>query len=317
MIKISPAILIVSNRYDFSTDFICIELNKQDLSYWRMNRDELDEYTVDFDPVNCILIATYKDILIEITSSTLKSIYYRAPTFLRDIYQDAVPEEDQLKRTQWIAFVRSLLVFEKVNWVNNPVDTYQAEIKAFQLYKANQIGFKVPETKITNKMFVPPYTMIAVKSIDTAILNLEDEEGFIYTEIYDKSEIVESHFGSPFFVQEGLVPKVDIRVTVAGDEVIAAKIVSDQDCGVDIDWRRFKDKLNYQIISLPKDVEKKCLQLVRELNLSFGGIDLVLYKNVYYFIEINPTGEWSWLQQSTGFRYDKVIVKALNKISNE
>ncbi len=317
MTKISPAILIVSNRYDFSTDFICIELNKQCISYWRMNRDELDEYTIDFDPINCILIATYKDIIIEITSSTLKTIYYRAPTFLRDIYQDAISEEDQLKRTQWIAFIRSLLVFEKVNWVNNPVNTYQAEIKALQLYKANQIGFKIPATKITNKMFVPPYAMVAVKSIDTAILNLEDEEGFVYTEIYDKSEIVENHFGSPFFVQEGLVPKVDIRVTVAGDQVIAAKIVSDQDCGVDMDWRRFKDKLNYEIISLPKDVEKKCLQLVRELNLSFGGIDLVLHKNAYYFIEINPTGEWSWLQQNTGFRYDRAIVEALKKSSNE
>lgn len=65
MTKISPAVLLVSNRYDFSTDFICVELNEQKIPYWRMNRDELEEYVINFDPVNCVLTATYKDILVE------------------------------------------------------------------------------------------------------------------------------------------------------------------------------------------------------------------------------------------------------------
>jgi hypothetical protein len=313
MKEICPKVLIISNQYDFSTDFVCVELERQNVIYWRINRDELEDYEINFDPIGLVLIAQYRDIKINVNAENLISVYYRAPTFLRDIYQDEADEEEQLKRTQWAAFVRSLCVFENAKWVNNPVDTYKAEIKAYQLFKASQIGFLTPKTTITNKTFVPTFDHVAIKTIDTAIINLNEDEGFVYTELYNRNEIVERHYKSPFFLQQGMVPKIDIRVTVADDDVIAAKILTNNALGIDIDWRRLKEELKYEIFQLPKDIENLCRRLVRELKLSFGGIDLVLHNDQYYFIEINPTGEWSWLQQNTGYRYDQAIVKALCK----
>jgi glutathione synthase/RimK-type ligase-like ATP-grasp enzyme len=35
--------------------------------------------------------------------------------------------------------------------------------------------------------------------------------------------------------------------------------------------------------------------LLEALGLNFGAIDLVESKGSYFFIEINPTGEWGWL----------------------
>lgn len=309
--EITPKVLIISDVYDFSSDFVCVELERQNISYWRINRDELQDYEINLNPVIPRLEAVYRDVKINIISETLLSVYYRAPTFLRDIFQDGADEEEQLKRTQWTAFVRSLCVFEYVKWVNNPIHTYRAEIKTYQLYKASQIGFLTPETTLTNKTFVPTFDNVAIKSIDTAIINLNNEEGFVYTELYRRDEITEQHYKSPFFLQQGLVPKIDIRVTVVDNDVIAAKILTRDNLGIDIDWRRHKEELKYEIFELPTNVENMCRRLVRDLKLSFGGIDLVLHNGQYYFIEINPTGEWSWLQQNTGFRYDKAIVKAL------
>lgn len=304
-----PEVLLISNRFDFSTDFIAVELAKQGIDYIRINRDELKDYSIEFDPIKPELKAQYKDYSFIVSNEHLKSIYFRAPTFLRDIFQDGLSEEEQLIRTQWAAFVRSLCVFENVKWLNNPTDIYKAEIKPYQLYIANELGMKIPKTIISNVTLNPDFEYIAIKSIDTAIVNNGDNEGFVYTEIYKKNELEEVKYTSPFFIQQGLIPKIDIRVTVVENDVVAIKITSDKE--IEEDWRKYKYKLTYTICDLPKTVYDFCINYTKKLNLNFGAIDLVLHDNDYYFIEINPTGEWAWLQKNTGYKFDELIVKSL------
>src|SRR5690606_32860491 len=128
-----PKVLIISNIYDFSTDFVCQELSKRSVKYLRINRDDLIDYEISFNPLLPEITGTCNDIHFSVTSETLKSVYYRAPSFLRDIYQDSRNEEEQLIRTQWTAFLRYLIVFENAKWLNNPADIYKAEIKSYQL----------------------------------------------------------------------------------------------------------------------------------------------------------------------------------------
>lgn len=306
---IYPKVLLISNRYDFSTDFVAVELDKQNIEYIRINRDELKDYSIEFNPIIPEIIGKYKNYSFTISVKHLKSIYYRAPTFLRDIFQEGLTEDEQLIRTQWTAFVRSLCVFESVKWFNNPTDIYKAEIKPYQLYLANKLGIKVPKSIISNKSLNIGYEYQAIKSIDTAIVSKGNEEGFVYTEIYKQNEIEEIKYSSPFFNQQGLVPKIDIRVTVVEENVVAIKISSDN--RIDEDWRRYKNELKYTVFELPKNIKKFCIEYTIKLNLNFGAIDLILHNDEYYFIEINPTGEWSWLQQNTGFKFDSLIVNSL------
>lgn len=307
-----PKVLLISNRFDFSTDFIAVELANQGVDFIRINRDELKDYFVEFDPIKPEIKATYNDYSFIISTEHLQSIYYRAPTFLRDIFQEGLSEEEQLIRTQWAAFVRSLCVFEDVKWLNNPTDIYKAEIKPYQLLIANKLGIKIPKTTISNVTLSTDFEFQAIKSIDTAIVSKGETEGFVYTEIYGKNELEEVKYTSPFFIQQGLVPKIDIRVTVVENEVVAIKITSDKE--IEEDWRRFKDELTYTIFELPKTIHDFCINYTKQFNLNFGAIDLVFHNNEYYFIEINPTGEWSWLQKNTGYNFDKLIVKSLTNV---
>ena len=307
-----PEVLLISNRFDFSTDFIALELANQGIDFIRINRDELKDYSIEFDPIKPELIAKYNDYSFTISTECLKSIYYRAPTFLRDVFQEGISEEEQLIRTQWAAFVRSLCVFEKAKWLNNPTDIYKAEIKPYQLFIANKLGMKIPKTTVSNITLSSDFEYQAIKSIDTAIISKDENEGFVYTEIYKKSELEEVKYSSPFFIQQGLVPKIDVRVTIVEDEAIAIKITSNKE--IDEDWRRYKDELTYSIIELPKTIHDFCIKYTKELKLNFGAIDLVFHNNEYYFIEINPTGEWSWLQKNTGYKFDKLIVKSLRNV---
>lgn len=307
-----PEVLLISNRFDFSTDFIALELANQDINFIRINRDELKDYSIEFDPIKPEIKAKYNDYSFTISTKYLKSIYYRAPTFLRDIFQEGLSEDEQLIRTQWAAFVRSLCVFENVKWLNNPVDIYKAEIKPYQLFIANKLGIKIPQTIVSNVTLKSDFEFKAIKSIDTAIVSNGDKEGFVYTEIYKKNDLEEVKYTSPFFLQQGLVPKIDIRVTIVENDVIAIKITSDKK--IDEDWRRFKDELTYTIFDLPKTVHDFCINYTKKLNLNFGAIDLVFHNDEYYFIEINPTGEWSWLQKNTQYNFDKLIVKSLTNV---
>lgn len=304
-----PKVLLISNKFDFATDFIAVELFRQKVSYLRINRDELKNYRISFDPIKPEIIGRYKNSSFTLSCDHLRSIYYRAPTFLRDIFQESLSEEEQLIRTQWAAFVRSLCVFENVKWLNNPVDIYKAEIKPYQLYLANNLGFKVPKTIISNEVLDIGCEFIAIKSIDTAIVSKNDEEGFVYTNIYQRNEVKKAKYSSPFFNQQGLVPKVDIRVTVIEDSVVAIKIYGEN--RIDEDWRKYKNELKYSVFDLPKKIKDLCARYVKELNLKFGALDLIFFDTEYYFIEINPTGEWSWLQQATGFKFDNLIVNSL------
>lgn len=310
---IYPKILIISSLYDFSTDLVCAELKTLGVCYLRINRDEFKTYNIILDPINVILSIELKGVKFQISEESLKTIYYRAPTFLREIFISDITEEEQLERTQWAAFLRSLVVFNKATWYNNPSDTYKAEIKSYQLYIASKIGFHVPDTIITNYVDSTniKYKKAAIKSIDTALVSNKDEEGFVYTNIYPVKELVNAHYTSPFFIQEALLPKIDIRVTVVKDIVVGIDIRGDE--LLNEDWRKYKYHLSYNLISLPKNIESKCIQLLADLNLNFGAIDLVLVDNRYYFIEINPTGEWSWLQQNTGYKFDALIAKSLTK----
>jgi glutathione synthase/RimK-type ligase-like ATP-grasp enzyme len=55
------------------------------------------------------------------------------------------------------------------------------------------------------------------------------------------------------------------------------------------------------LIDLPVDIEDQCRRYVAACGLLFGAIDLVLSHGAFYFLEINPNGEWGWLQRPHGF----------------
>ena len=67
-------------------------------------------------------------------------------------------------------------------------------------------------------------------------------------------------------------------------------------------------------ITLPREIERKCVSVVRNLGLVFGGVDLALVGDSYVFLEVNPTGEWAWLVDAAGLRIDKAICDCLEGI---
>jgi len=297
-------ILVITNTLDFTSDYVCLELRKRGKKYLRINRDEFEKYEIVFDIKTMELSIIINSEKYVINNNLLKAVYYRAPIYLRDIYQPQIEMEEQLYRTQWTAFIRNLFIFENINWLNNPVATFKAENKLLQLKYAENLGFLCPTTIVTNtnKLDIRADSNYIVKSLDTALLKSNGKEAFVYSTVIKGNEIKNSNLNiSPIVIQEYIYPKVDIRVSVISDKIYAVKIL-ENNLGIDGDWRLKKNDISYVPINLPEDIEKKCVQLLKDLGLAFGGIDLIESKGKYYFIEVNPTGEWAWLVDNSGLK---------------
>ncbi len=318
--EISPEVLIVSNKHDYSTDYISFQLKKLKVPYLRLNRDQFSEFNISLIPTEQKLIGKSHSFSFEINANSLKSIYFRAPIYLRDIYQPDLTPDEQLSRSQWASFIRGLTVFDDVLWVNHPQATYKAEIKPYQLYVARKIGFNVPDTIVTNTNYhlndLNKKNNLIVKTLDPAILRIGEREAFIYSNLEEIEEILKANLSSaPVILQEALIPKIDLRVTVI-DKTIFAVDIKKNGRGINKDWRLEKNNIEYNKIELPNSLEKKCIKLVKELDLKFGAIDLVVHDDQHYFLEINPTGEWAWLMENTKLKIDKEITKLLSKGCN-
>lgn len=289
-------VLILSSMYDFSTDLVVQRLENNGDNFIRLNKEQLSDYEIFLDPINTIL--RVKGEYVDVETSNVKSVWFRQPVFLRNTPGRSIDINEQLSLSQWNAFLRGLMVFDKAYWMNWPQATYAAESKPYQLMIAKNIGFSVPQTIISNSLGFEklPSTKFIIKSMDTVLLKENDDCYFTYTSKANPADFtLDKTKQAPITFQEYIEDKLDIRVTIVGSKVYAVAIKSNGNAISD-DWRTLKkEDLEYIDIELPVRIKKLCIEYVKLLGLNYGAIDFIKTKDEYIFIEINPTGEWGWL----------------------
>jgi glutathione synthase/RimK-type ligase-like ATP-grasp enzyme len=106
-----------------------------------------------------------------------------------------------------------------------------------------------------------------------------------------------------------------LRVTVVGEKVFPAAIRSQESRSLRHDWRHyphFGGSRYYSVYSLPAKIEKLCVRLVEALGICFGAIDLIVTPDDdYVFLEVNPNGQWAWIEDFTGLPISDAIAELL------
>lgn len=115
----SGSVLILSSLYDFSTDLVVLALKDAGVPYIRLNREQLIDHRLTLDPLVPNLTVhgpagTYH------VGRDLQAVWFRQPVFLRNTPPYPLSLEEQLERSQWMAFLRSLCVFRNAAWMNAP-----------------------------------------------------------------------------------------------------------------------------------------------------------------------------------------------------
>ena len=85
------------------------------------------------------------------------------------------------------------------------------------------------------------------------------------------------------------------------------------------DLHKIKEKeLIFSEINVGKKMEKLCINLNRKLGLLVSSIDFVQSKNgELFFLEINPIGDWNWIEKHTNLPITKSIFDLMNGLLNK
>lgn len=188
-------------------------------------------------------------------------------------------------------------------WVNDPATDHVAHRKIKQLKVAQDVGLKLPDTLITNSpdqarryidsrgyrnTIYKAFSALEQAWRETRILK-EDELGMIDYVRY-----------APVIFQEYIEAAVDLRITIVGEDVFPAAIYS-QATSYPTDFRMDMARARMEPTTLPDDIEARLHDLMGRLGLRYGAIDMRLQPDgTYVFLEINPAGQWLFVEEATG-----------------
>jgi hypothetical protein len=106
-------------------------------------------------------------------------------------------------------------------------------------------------------------------------------------------------------------PRAPITLHSKGN--LAAEIDSQATNHTRHDWRRYDhDHTPIRPHALPPMQAELCRRLVRRLGLAYGAIDLIVAPDGrHVFVEINPNGQYLWIEDATGLPITEAVCELL------
>jgi hypothetical protein len=195
-------------------------------------------------------------------------------------------------------------LYEAMNalWINPPARDAAASHKSYQLALAQSLGLEIPQTLMTSD---PDEARAFWSECDGDVIYKQFialPDAWSETRRLGEAEIRTADAAiriAPMIFQRRVEAVADLRVTIIGDQVFAAAVdVRNLDYDVDV---RLNLNARHVAHDLPDDVTAKLLAMMRELGLVYGAIDLRLTADGrYVFLEINPAGQFLYVEQATG-----------------
>jgi len=311
-------IIILSTKADSHLKFVTNHLSGEEILLINPT-DMFDGDAIDYVYKDRNVQVYYKDKLL----NDVKSVWLRRPTQLSARRMPV--------KTSHIAHVKNAVgahlemfsfAFPEALWVSDSSAIKFADRKIVQLRLAAEIGFHVPETLFAStprraKEFVDKHGICIAKTM-AHILPLKT---FAFTKVLRSGDDIDyTNLNlDPYIFQQYIEPSYELRVTVVGDQIFAAKVEGEETDGLTSqyrDWRyaHANDTFKATALQLSPELTKKCVRFVRELNLEFGALDLIVDKKGHtWFLEINPNGQWAFVEMETGQPIGKAIAEKLKR----
>ena len=210
-------------------------------------------------------------------------------------------------------------------WVNNPAANRLAGLKPYHLAVASEFGLSVPRTLISND---PSHVMRFYSDCGGKIVykTLSGTDDLYLDRSVFTSLVSSAHLGdidrvatAPCTFQEYVPKSFEVRTTVIGNQTFSAAIFSQEFEITKHDWRKGQDlPLRYEPYHLPLEIEAMLLKLVSALDLAFGTIDMIVTpEGDHVFLEINPNGQFGFIEYETGLPIFSALADLLMKGGKE
>ncbi len=183
----------------------------------------------------------------------------------------------------------------------------RAESKILQILVTRQLGFRVPDTLITNDEekaleFAGCHPDRTIRKDFLPYAWTEENGSFVnFANRIAPEDIAgcSSFKACPHILQEEIRKEADIRIVVIGDYVFSAEMESRTIDRSIVDWRAHSLKEgDIQTITLPEDLRRRILALRDALGLRTMSMDMARdNQGEYWFLEVNQMGQFLWLDQ--------------------
>ena len=260
-------VLLLTASYDLAPEYVGAALERRGVPFFRLDTDRFpSEVQASFDPQRGLAISDGNRC---ISHREIKSVWYRrnvVPNLPEDL---DLGSRDFCEREARMYLEGALAALPTQRWLSSPQAIWLAERKPYQLAIAAQLGFTLPRTIVTNdeaavKGFALQNQLVA-KAVSSGYIEGTDGNQAIFTSALVPGDL-EDLSGlalAPVIFQENVVKSSDIRVTVIGNDVFAAEILSQSRESSNVDWRATDDPdLEHRPHVLPSTLVRQCLSLV-------------------------------------------------------
>lgn len=294
----TQSIVVWSHSLDTAADRVEAQLRVRGASPIRVN---IDEYGRGFRLSSNALQSTIHSSTGSVSLDSVAAIYYRRP-FLTELPEDS---RDFVAHEAWYFSRCVLLQMPGARWMNFPPNVQHAENKLLQLSIATEFGLTVPRSALVASaaeafefystcegcVCKPGFAGTVAKPVQLSVYAKELDRDL---RLHDFEPVAIG----PTFLQELVRKRADIRLTQVGEKGLAVRIYSPD--GV-LDWRSKLDEgLRYEVFSPPAQVMNRVRRMMKHLGLSFGALDFAeAADGEWVFLEINPAGQWEWLEVET------------------
>lgn len=327
MRKKSNVVVIFSAENDYSTNEIMKWLFHFKKEVVRINKEEsFDLTTLEYDAKNFIRIDSKN---LNLLQEVVGVLFRRGYINLSYDFSISVNRNNKQGVNELIHYLNQEKTFLKdavyysmkktLNILGNP-NVYQNNRIITQCL-ASEIGFDIPPFIVTTEKkdlenFVTIHKKVVVKGVQEGI-TLHDGESYYSdrTTILEKCDLIKfsANFGFTHF-QKYIEKEYEVRTFLLKDKFYSMAIFSQSRELTKVDYRNYDDEWPTKTVpyKLPIHIEVKLEKLFSSLYLDNGSVDLI--KSIdgkYYFLEINPVGQYDNVSKLCNYYLDKQIAKIL------
>lgn len=306
-------ILILTNKLDFAVDYTILRLEARGLRFLRINSEDLGrmQFTLEVESGRVHRRIRTEHALIDLSDVT--GVWLRRQMQVTASW--VAPEARSYTAGEFRFFLDGFFAESQWRWVNPPAATYRAERKIDVLGRALRVGLDVPRTLATNDTAAfrdRPVGKWIAKPIYHGVYEDGRDLRALYTQRLDAFGSVSDDEirAAPCIYQEEIQRGRDLRVTIIGDRIFGATV--EWNATDSVDWRRPENQPRFHRYELPPKLASACRALMEDLGLVYGALDFIEDPSGRaWFLEVNPAGEFAWLELQLGFAMRDALIDIL------
>ncbi|MDN3691979.1 ATP-grasp ribosomal peptide maturase [Chryseobacterium tructae] len=314
-------ILCITHSQDFYTiDHFFQYLSSKNIPYFRLNSDRLNHLQKISVNENSFEITDEHGNTLH--SDMIKGVWHRKA------WRISIPEEldqdyEKIFLNEYTNLRYNLLTqLEHLPWINPYENEKKIDgNKMFQLKIAQRNNLLIPPTIFSNdeekvKAFFDQYCSgKAIAKLHSVTRKTMSGEGIVSTMVIEEDtlENLSDIIYCPMIFQPYIDKEYELRIMYIDGEFYTGKINNSENA----DWRVSHENYFWIAYELPDDIKSNLTSMMKEMGLYTGAIDMIRGKDrKYYFLEVNPQGEWGMLQKELGFPIAERIAEKLIKRIN-